>query len=306
MADTKVIQEKLGEISIDKLMEMVKEFKTSYGIESKPNTVETGKTVTMEMVMAWAINSIQHGISLMNVVYEKMPEYNLSGMMDELKKLGQEYNSASSWAHYEGCRQHENPIMWAIENPTYLGVKISEVFNGEGEDRYKFEYVGKAMDLVTLHTRCKNITRCGVDDSWIWDMDTILMCMIVRGIKEKFPDDTDKIKVEVLKKFNETYKIKKIIDGINIEGDDQTSIGKLTNALRALVVKMIGEEYAKKVQKADIRFLEQVYCMRDSKKPDTVKYLTNKQFSQEILAVLRRIVLGELYKDTYKTKKKKK
>lgn len=303
MADTKAIQEKMGELTIDQLMDMVKEFKTAYGIDSKPTTGKSGETVTFEMTMAWAINSIQQGISLMNVVHEKAPDYNLFSMMDELKKLGQEYNSASSWAHYAEARKHENPIMWAIENPTYLGVKISEVFNKEDEDRYKFDYVGKAMDLVTLHDRCKNVTKCGIDDSWIWDMDTILMCMIVRGIKEKFPDDADKVKGEALKKFHESYKIKKIVEGIDIEGNDQTTIGKLTNALRALVTKMIGEEYAKKVQKADVRFLEQVYCMRDNRKPDTVKYLTNKQFSQEILAVLRRIVLGELYKDAYKTKK---
>lgn len=303
MADTKVIQQEMGELSIDKLMEMVKEFKTVYGIASKPTTGESNETVTFEMTMEWAIKSIQQGISLMNVVYEKVPDYNLAGMMDELKKLGQEYNSAASWAHYSECRKHENPIMWAIENPTYISVKISEVFNKENEDRFKFDYVGKSMDLVTLHKRCENIAKCGIDDSWIWDMDTILMCMIVRGIKEKFPEDAKKIRDEVLKKFHETYKINKIIEGINIEGSDQTSIGKLTNALRALVTKMIGEEYAKKVQKADVRFLEQVYCMRDNRKPDTVKYLTNKQFSQEILAVLRRIVLGELYKDAYKTKK---
>lgn len=285
------------------LIKQAQEFAGVYGVDQQPTTGSIGRTVTHEDTMKWCMHSIEQGISLMNEIHRNVPDYNLAKMMDELKKLGKEYNNAAAFAHYAKCRAFDNPIMGAIEHPTYLTTKISEVFNKEGEDRYKVEMVNKGIDLVTLHDKCKDVKKCGENDLWIYNMGTILMLMIVRGIKEKFPDNTDAAKAEALKTFNETYKIKKIVEGLEIEGEDETSVGKLTKALREMITMMIGEEYGNKAHKADVRFLYQVYCMGDRRNDDTVKYLSEKEFSKKILAVLRRIVKNEQYKDSYKKKK---
>lgn len=286
------------------LIKQAQEFAGVYGVDQQPTTGSIGRTVTHEDTMKWCMHSIEQGISLMNEIHRNVPDYNLAKMMDELKKLGKEYNNASAYAHYEMCRVLDNPIMGAVENPRYSTVKISEVFNKEGEDRYKFEMGTKSMDLVTLHNRCEDFdTKCGIDDDWIYSMGTVLMLMIVRGIKEKFPDNTEKAKAAAIKEFNDTYKIRKIVQGLDIEGKDETSIGKLTNALHQIVTMMIGEEYANKVHKADVRYLGQVYCYGDRRNDEIVKYLSEKEFSKKILAVLRRIVKGVQYGDDYKKKK---
>ena len=282
----------------EELINQAKVFGEDFGIDAMPN--EIGKKT--DTAMAWILQSAEHGTELIELLAVNAPDYNYQKVVDAVKTLCTEYNSRAKHLHYNKLMVAANPILAAVDEPDYKGIKYSESKNNDDDSKvFGITDVVFNVDLESLYKHCKKVKMaCGVKSSWYNDMATILMQMIVRGIKEKYPDDAEKARKEAVDMFNSCYKIKEISAKIDTD-EDPTSITKLQKALTELIADMIGEEY--KPLKCDVRYLLQVYCQGDRRTRGNVKYVSSKEFSRYLLDVLCRIVKGKDYTNSYKTKK---
>lgn len=282
----------------EELINQAKVFGEDFGIDTMP--AEIGKKT--DTAMAWILQSAEHGTELIERLAVNAPDYNYQKVVDAVKSLCTEYNSRAKHLHYNKLMTTANPILAAVDKPDYKGIKYSESKNNDDDSKvFGITDVVFNVDLESLYKHCKKVKMaCGVKSSWYNDMATILMQMIVRGIKEKYPDDAEKARKEAVDMFNSCYKIKEISAKIDTD-EDPTSITKLQKALTELVSDMIGEEY--KPLKCDVRYLLQVYCQGDRRTRGNVKYVSSKEFSRYLLDVLCRIVKGKDYTNSYKTKK---
>lgn len=297
--ETKITQNTTDDqVSIaDACIKQAKEFTDSFSIESMPTDV--GRNT--ETAMKWILDAAEHGIDILSALAINAPDYNREKVVNGVKQLCSEYNARAKHLHYNKLRAANNPIMAAVDFPDYEGIKYSEGKDDDDTKTFGITSVNYNVDLETLHKHCKKAKApCGVNSSWHSEMNTLLMNLDMRGIKEKYPDDAEKAKSEAIELFKNTYKIKEIASKIGTD-EDSTTTTKLMGALSIVIADMVGEEF--KPLKCDVRYLLQIYCAGDKKTRGT-KYVKDKEFSGYMIAVLQRVIKGKPYANIYNTKKK--
>lgn len=269
------------------------EFKVKRGVDALDTKLDT------EAAMNWVKDSIDSGIPLYNQMTQSKDYTSAHAVDSELIKLVKEHNRLAKLNHMNILRAKESPLMAAISNPTYTGLRMADKVNKESEiSTREASDVTYAVDILALHKHCEGKT--GIDPTWVNMIEKLNFLLTVRGVSEKISDKDALAKK--LRELNSSYAMNEIASNVEM-GKSVASNKALLAAVGQVIAAMIGEEY--KPLTHDVNYLLQVYTSENKRELGGVKFASHKDMARYMLAICRRVVLGVAYSDKYKTKKTK-
>lgn len=199
-----------------------------------------------------------------------------------------DFASYKKFLAFEACAASPDPMLAAIDNPTYLvGKFVEEVPDGGKFPVARIDSATKAIDLLQLHKHIKG--GIGHDKKWPYIVEALNSKLTARVGAAIGLNPTE---------IMDSYAMSNIARDIDL-GKNPTSNTNLLKTMRTVVAAMVGEEYGNKVTSHDVAFILECYSKK-SRKALTLSVANHKTLRTIMGDVCRAVTHGESYAIDYK------
>lgn len=191
------------------------------------------------------------------------------------------------------CENKENPLLKAVEVDTYTTIMAAERSEkGNSSVKiFKMTEKKKRIPIDVLHKVVEG--GIGLDKSWYHEIQAVNKLFAAKAKVKHTPGANVADVLRSMDSYRMDEEAKKYENGEN-----PLSNRKLLEAVRTLVTKMIGEEYARKCLSYDITRIQDTYLKEDNNDASglSLKAAGHKKFYDLFLIVCNHLYTGNPYK----------